>query len=659
MKYLDLKQELINHNYLYHIQDNPVISDEEYDKKLIELKRMEKQQGFADVDSPSQTIGSAVVQGRKVKHNEKMYSLENAFSVNEVNAFFSKYPEEDYCCEPKVDGMSGSIIYKDRKLSMGVSRGDGFIGENITENVLCISNIPKEISDDGLIEIRGEFVIFRKYFEEINQERLNNGLKPYTTLRNAVSGLMRSLDSRSVIERYVKFYAYGTINWKDENYLIRRRKISDFGFEYVPTLVIDSLEKVEIISQTIYSAKDEYEYDIDGVVIKLNSAILISSLGYTSKDPKWAIARKWNSEGVIAELLDIENQVGRTGVITPVAKISPVEIGGVVVTSATLHNYDEIKRLGLIRGCKIRLVRSGEVIPKVEGIYFDGNTNAVITELFQDPTECPHCKSPVTSIGVRYYCTNKYCSGQLKAKLIYFASRPAMNIIDLSEATIAQLLLKGFVRSYADFYKLTKRNLMALDGFADKSAENLLRNIENSRTPSLDKFIVAIGIPNVAQGGSKALAKRFHSIDNLKKATMLDLIEIDDVGPKTAQEIFQYFNSAEDMKLLNDVLEYVKPVYNVETSTDELLGKSFVLTGSFHSDRKEIGNVLEKYGAKVTGSVSSKTTLLIVGENPGANKTKDAKKHNVKQVDYSGKNLSEIIDSIFEYLKIPKPHQPF
>lgn len=657
--YQDLKLELIEHNHRYYNLDEPTISDEVFDRKLIELKKLEKQQGYADPDSPSQTIGSVIIHGRKVKHSEKMYSLGNVFSVNELNSFFSKYPNEDYCCEAKLDGMSGAVTHKEGKISLGVTRGDGYIGENITENVMAISNIPKEIPSNELIETRGEFVVFKKHFDEINEERIKNGLKPYTTARNMVSGLMRSLDGKSVIERYVKFYAYGTTSWKNLNYLDRRKKIHELGFEYVPTLIIDALEKVEVISQAIKDAQKEYEYEIDGVVIKLNSADLINSLGYTSKDPKWAVARKWNSEGVIAELLDIEDQVGRTGVITPVAKIAPIEIGGVIVTSATLHNYEEIRRLGLIKGCKIRLVRSGEVIPKVEGIYFDDKNDATIAELFQDPTKCPHCGFDVVAVGVKYYCSNKYCGGQREAQMIHFCSRIGMNIVDLSEATLKQLMLKGFVRTFADIYKVTERNLLCLEGFAIKSAQKLLQNIQYSRQPSLEKFLVAIGIPNVGQGTSKALAKRFHSIDNLKKASLLDLIEIDDIGDKTAEDIVTYFKSEEVMKDLNELMEYVTPVYNVEITTDELLGKSIVISGSFNADRKEIGNILERYGAKVTGSVSSKTTLLIVGENPGDNKVKDAKKHKVEQLDLSGKNLSEVIDSVFEHLKIPKPHQPF
>lgn len=659
MNYQELKTRLIYLNNRYYNDDVSEITDSEFDKLLVQLKKLEKTQGFADPDSPTQTIGSAIIHGRKVKHSEKMYSLSNVFSNNELNAFFSKYPEETYCCEAKIDGMSGSLLYKKRKLVLAASRGDGFIGENNTENVFVIDNVPIEINSDEDIEIRGEFVIHKSDFMELNKKRIEMGLEPYRNARNLVSGTMRSLSPKDVVDRCVKFYAYGTTNWKDKDYLVRRKLIEDLGFQYVPTMIIDGLEKLEIIAQTIKDAQDHYDFEIDGVVIKLNSAVIQEALGYTSKDPKWAVARKWNSEGVIAELLDIEDQVGRTGVITPVAKISPTIIGGVTVTSATLHNYEEIKRLGLIKGCKIRLVRSGDVIPKVEGIYFDEKNNATVTELFAEPTQCPHCKSPVDSIGVKFYCTNKYCAGQLEAQLIYFASRNAMNIIDLDEATIAQLLLKGFVRTFADFYRVSKRNLLALNGFADKSAEKLLVNIDNSRKPSLEKFIVALGIPNVGQSTAKSLAKKFHSIDNLKKANTFDLIEIDDIGNKTAEDIKQYFSSESNIKALDDLLQYVTPTYTPNNNGTELEGKSFVITGSFEVERDRIKEVLEAYGGKVSGSVSSKTSLVIQGTNPGDNKVKDAIKHKTLMIDYSGKTLAEIIDLVFNDLKLPKPNQPF
>lgn len=657
--YQSLKNKLIYYCNRYFNDDVSEISDPEYDKLLVQLKAMEKNQGFADPDSPSQTVGSSIKHGRKVKHSEKMYSLNNVFSTNELNSFFSKYPDETYISEPKIDGMSGNLVYKKGKLILGVSRGDGFIGQNITENVLVIDSVPTKMDTDEDFEIRGEFVIHKSDFNLINEKRIADGLEPFKNARNLVSGTMRGLNPKDVIERSVRFYAYGSPSWKDLDYIPKRKKIESFGFHHVNSLVIDGLDKVELIAQTIKNAQEQYPYEIDGVVVKINSASVQQALGYTSKDPKWAVARKWNSEAVVSDLLDIEDQVGRSGVITPVAKISPTEIGGVTVSSATLHNYDEIKRLGLVRGCKVRLVRSGEVIPKIEGIYFDENNPATVTELFKEPTECPHCKSPVTSIGVKYYCTNKYCSGQLKAQLIYFASRTAMNIMDLDEATIAQLLLKGFVRSFADFYRVTKRNLLALDGFGEKSAQKILDSIEATKQPPLEKFITALGIPNVGVSTAKSLAKRFHCIENLRTATTLELIAIDDIGQKTAEDIHRYFNSETTSKALDDLLQYVKPTYTPNNNGTELKGFTFVITGSFDVDRKEIGDILEAYGGKVSGSVSGKTTLLIQGNNPGDNKVKDAIKNNVKILDYSGKSLNAIVEGVFSELNVPKPHLPF
>jgi DNA ligase (NAD+) len=665
MNYLELKNRLIYLNNKYHNESISEVTDSEYDKLLVKLKKMEKLQGFADPDSPTQVIGSEIKHGRKVKHSEKMYSLDNVFSNNELNLFFNKYPDETYCCEAKIDGMSGNLTYKNGKLVVAATRGDGFVGENITENVLAISNIPKELTFEykskysfDLIEVRGEFVIHKKDFEDINKKRIENNLEPFKNARNLVSGTMRGLNSKDVIERCVKFYAYGTTSFKELDYLKRRKIIEGLKFDYIPTLIIDKLEKVELIAQSIKDTEKEYPFEIDGVVIKLNSSDLQTSLGYTSKDPKWAVARKWNSEGIITELLDIDYQVGRTGVITPVAKLSPIDINGVTVSSATLHNFDEIKRLDLYKGCKVRVVRSGDVIPKIEGIYLDGSkpTN---TDEFKEPAECPHCNSALENIGVKLYCSNEYCGGQVLAQLIYFASKNAMNIIDLDESTIGQLALKGFVRTYADFYKVTKRNLLALNGFAEKSAQKLLINIENSKQPSLDKFIVALGIPNVGQSTAKVLAKRFNSIENLRKADMLSLIELQDIGNKTANDIIQYFNSKANIKVLDDLLNYVKPVYEINSSGNELEGKVIVITGSFDSDRKEISKILENYGAKISSSVSSKTNLLIQGQNPGDNKIKDAIKNNILTVDYSNKPLAEIIESVFTVFNIPRPYQPF
>ena len=657
MNYHELKNQLIHLNNQYHINSVSVVTDAEYDKMLIQLKAMEKAQGFADPDSPTQTIGAVIKHGRKVKHSEKMYSLDNVFSNNELNAFFSKHPNEIYICEPKIDGMSGNLVYKQGKLIIAASRGDGLIGENITENVMVIDNIPKEVDRKEDFEIRGEFVISKKDFISLNEKRATAGLDQFKTARNLVSGTMRGLNPNDVIERSVKFYAYGSPSWKDLDYIPKRKIIEEMGFSHVTSLIIDELDKVEFIAQTIKNAEKEYPYEIDGVVIKLNSAALQASLGYTSKDPKWAVARKWNSEGIIVEVIDIENQIGRTGVITPVAKIPPTIIGGVEVTSATLHNYEQIKEMEIGIGSKIRIIRSGDVIPKVEGVVKEEKTPHF--SIFEEPKKCPVCNSDTMFIGAKLYCSNNYCFGQKLAYLNYFVSRQAMNINDLSEQTIKQLVYKGFVREPADLYRVTKKNLLALDGFADKSAEKLLQSIENSKTPSLDKFIVSLGIDNVGIKTASSLAKRFNCIENLIKATKFDLIEINDIGDKTSDEIIDYFKNKDNLKQINDLLQYVKPTYTSNNSGDELTGKTFVITGSFEVDRKQIGDVLEAYGAKVSGSVSSKTTLLIQGENPGDNKVTAAIKNNVPMVDYSGKSLSDIIDSIFIELKLPKPNQPF
>lgn len=611
------------------------------------MKQIERKQGWADPDSPTQSIGSEIIHGRKVKHNEKMYSLDNVFSTTEQNIFFEKFPDETYCIEPKADGMSGKLIYNNGALQTGVTRGNGLIGENITENVIVVSNVPKTVSDKGLFDVRGEFVIEQKDFLRINAELIEKGLEPYKAARNLVAGTMRGLSSNDVIERCVKFYAYGTTSWKDKDYLVRRKMLTELGFEYVPTLIIDTLEGVEIMCESINSAREHYGYEIDGAVIKLNSAELQEALGFTSKDPRWAVARKWNREGIITRITAVEDQVGRTGVITPVAKIEPVEIGGVTVTSATLHNYDEIERLGIFIGSKISIIRSGDVIPKIESVILENDGVARQFGIIKAPCQCPVCNYEVMEIGAKLYCSNKYCFGQRLAQLNFFVSREGLNIMDLSEATIKQLVYKGFVKEPADIYKVTKRNLLTLDGFAEKSADKLLENIEMSRTPTLERFITAMGIPGIGIKTSQALAKKFWSIENILKATLFDLIAIRDIGPSTADAIMSWIGDKDTMDGLERLLEFITPTHVIDDTEQLLEGKTFVITGGFNFPRDELSKVLEKYGAKVSGSVSAKTALVIVGDNPGDNKINAAIKHKVMTLEAAKFSIKEIINFIF------------
>lgn len=650
MNYIELKNKLIYLNDQYHNKNISEITDKEYDQLLIQLRDMERLQGFADIDSPTQTIGSKITHGRKIKHSEKMYSLNNVFSDEELENFFKEHRNEEFVCEPKVDGMSGSLIYTNGKLTLGISRGDGLVGENITENIMMVNNIPKEIKLNNKFpypikdfEIRGEFVISNKDFDVINKIRQAKGLEPFTTARNLVAGTMRSLDQNDVKERCVRFYAYGSPSWKDLDYLVKRKIIVDMGFSYVDIYTMDGIDKAVNISKQVYENSDKLDYGIDGVVIKLTSAKLQEELGHTSKDPKWAVARKWNSDSIPARVIGIEHQVGRTGVITPVIKIEPVIINGVTVSSATAHNYEEIERLNIGNNALIGIIRSGDVIPKIEKVIYEKN---VKIEKFTEPKECPVCQHAIIAVGAKHYCSNRYCFGKRLAYINYFVSRDVMNINDISEATVKQLVYKGFVSSPEDLYKLTKYNILALEGFAEKSANKLLENIEKSKQPTLEKFIVSLGILNVGINTAKALARRFNNIQNIQKATIDDLIVIDDIGIKTAEEIVKYFNEETNIHFINELLKYVTPLYVKENISDELKGKVFVITGSFPNDRKEIQAMIEKHSGKVSGTVSNKTTLVIVGENPGNNKIQDAIKYDIKMLDMSNKQLSEILETL-------------
>ena len=646
--YNDLKDELNLLNSLYyHSADGSPVSDEEYDTKYQILKKMEHEQGWAASDSPSFKIGIPP-HGMKIKHTESMLSMENAFSDEETFFFFSGYTEEQFSLEPKADGLAGTLLYRNGHLITALTRGDGEYGEDITKKVLLIESVPRVIpvNDNDLIEIRGEFVIFTKDFELINQERVSKGLNPYKTARNAVSGTFTSKDDLDIIKNCVQFVAYGTTNWKEKNLIQQMNRVHHLGFTPVVQRLFYNLSEVLEAATAIWIAKEtEFPYGIDGLVIKLIEPKHINELGCTAKYPKWAVARKWNNNIVTSTVKDIHCQIGRTGVVTPVATIEPVEIGGVSVERATLHNFKEVARLGIGVGSVVNLIRSGEVIPKILSVI-PGDKQI---EVKKEPSICPVCQSELMYMkeeDANLYCSNKLCKGILMARVEHFCSRKAMDIENLSEKTIEKLVEKGYIKTLDDVFRLDKDKLMDIDKFAETSTNNLLEAIEKCKRPQLERFIYALGIPDVGEKTSKMLAQFFGSFERFLATDLLELQSLRGIAATTANTILNYIRHPEVIEEIKDILTFVNPIFNSSIASTALLGKTFCITGTMLVERDILAAYLEKHSASVTTSVSKKTTLLLIGAEAGKSKVDSAIKNHVPMLEIANQTLDEIAHSI-------------
>lgn len=627
--------DIINEaDYNYHTLDNPTITDQEYDKYLRELIEIEEAHPeWIREDSPTQHAGGKIIEGfEKVTHKIPMMSLSDVFSENELIAFNDRIEKEgihpEYMCELKIDGLSVSLLYEKGKLIRAATRGDGTTGEDITHNVKTIKVIPLKLKEEVDIEVRGEIFMNKKTLEELNEQRKAKGEPLLQNCRNAAAGSIRQLDSKVAAKRRLDNFIYHLPNPLDYGLNTHEEAINymqKLGFKINPNnrLVKSIKEVIEFIEEK-GKIRDSLPYDIDGVVIKVNDIRQQQKLGYTAKYPKWATAYKFPAEEVLTKLKDIIFTVGRTGQITPNAVLEPVIVAGSTISRATLHNEDYVKEKDLKIGDIVSIRKAGDVIPEVVEAKVERRTGK--EKDFEMIQNCPMCNTPLIKREgqVDYYCPNDKCPARHIEGLIHFVSRDAMNIDGLGDRIIEDFYNFGFIGNIADIYSLKQheKDLIRLEGYGDKSVSNLLTAIENSKENSLERLIFALGIPHVGAKTAKILAMNFKTMESLEKASKEELINIPDIGDIIAESIINYFDNdhnhaiVEELKELGLNMNYLGQEVN---EVEDFSNKTFVLTGSLELyTRDEASEIIESLGGKVVNSVSKKTSVVIVGANPGS-----------------------------------------
>ena len=633
-----LVREINYHNYRYYVLDSPVISDEEYDRMLRKLKELEKKWGYVLPDSPTQRIGATPSEKfEKVEHREPMLSLDNAFEIEELREFDARIKrllgskdEVEYTVEPKYDGLAVELSYKEGFLYKASTRGDGYVGEDITQNIKTIKAIPLKI--EGVehipeeIDIRGEVYMNIDEFERINKDRQQRGEPVFANPRNAASGSVRQLDPSITASRRLHMACYGIgyvkgIEFKTQFDFIRWLERARFPIP-VYVRVVRGIDKVIECIKEIEKLRETYPFETDGAVVKVNHFELQRRLGAKTREPRWAIAYKYPAHQGITKLLEILPSVGRTGVITPVAILEPVSIGGVTVSRSTLHNWDEVKRKDIRVGDYVIVERAGEVIPHIIGVVVDRRTGNEIE--VQPPKHCPVCGSDtVREIGeVAIKCINFNCPAQVEERIKHFASRRAMNIEGLGDKTVELLHKRGLIKSFVDIYKLKDEDIIGLPGFAELSSKKLIEAINKSKNTTLARFLYALGISQVGEYAAKLLSQYFKNLEDLYNVKIDRLIEIPQIGEKTARAIEQFFNNQENLKAIEELkrlgLKVENPDYQEREKILPLKGLTFVITGTLPKPRHEVQEMIEKAGGKVSSSVSKNTNYLIVGEEPGS-----------------------------------------
>ncbi|EGQ7768576.1 NAD-dependent DNA ligase LigA [Vibrio parahaemolyticus] len=641
----ELKESLHYHAVRYYVEDNPEIPDAEYDRLMRELLEIEAQHpDLVTVDSPSQRVGGKPLsEFSQVTHEVPMLSLDNAFDDSELDSFHKRAQDriggesiKQYCCEPKLDGLAVSLLYENGILVQAATRGDGTTGENITENVRTINAIPLKLRGDdwpARLEVRGEVFMPKAGFEKLNELARQKGEKVFVNPRNAAAGSLRQLDSRITASRPLSFYAYsvGVVQGADlaVSHYERFLQIKSWGLPMCPeTKRVDSLADVKTYYQDILQRRDALPYEIDGVVIKIDDIAVQERLGFVARAPRWAIAYKFPAQEEITTLNEVEFQVGRTGAITPVAKLEPVFVGGVTVSNATLHNADEIERLQVKIGDQVVIRRAGDVIPQVVSVIKERRPETARDIIF--PTQCPVCGSHVERIegeAVTRCTGGLVCQAQRKQALKHFVSRKALDVDGLGDKVIEQLVDREMVETPADLFKLSAGVLTVLDRMGPKSAQNIVNALEKSKLTTLPRFLYSLGIREVGEATAANLAQHFKSLEAIQAATEEQLIAVQDIGVVVAKHITTFFEEEQNQAVVQDLL--VQGIHWPEVSAPEqgaelpLEGKTVVLTGTLSQlGRTEAKEALQSLGAKVTGSVSKKTDILFAGENAGSKLTK-------------------------------------
>jgi DNA ligase (NAD+) len=648
-----LVKEINYHNYRYYVLDSPVISDEEYDMLFKKLKELEKRWGYVLPDSPTQRVGAPPLEKfEKVQHREPMLSLDNAFTIEELREFdvrikriLGSNDELEYTVEPKYDGLAVELSYKEGFLYKASTRGDGYVGEDITQNIKTIKAIPLKI--EGVehipeeIDIRGEVYMNIDEFERINKERQQQGEPVFANPRNAASGSVRQLDPAITASRRLHMACYGIgyvkgIEFKTQSEFIKWLEQARFPIP-VYVKVVKGIDKVIKCIKEIEKLRETYPFETDGAVVKVNHFEFQRRLGAKTREPRWAIAYKYPAHQGITKLLEILSSVGRTGVITPVAVLEPVSIGGVTVSRSTLHNWDEVKRKDIRVGDYVIVERAGEVIPHIIGVVVDRRTGNEI--VIQPPKHCPVCGSKtVRDPGeVAIKCINFNCPAQVEERIKHFASRRAMNIEGLGEKTVKLFHERELIKSFVDIYKIKEEDIRGLPGFAELSSKKLIEAINKSKDTTLARFLYALGISQVGEYAAKLLAQHFKNLEDLYNVKIDRLIEIPQIGEKTARAIEQFFNNQENLKAIEELkrlgLKVENPDYQGKERILPLKGFTFVITGSLPKPRHEVQEMIEKAGGKVSSSVSKNTNYLIVGEDPGSKFVK-AQALGVKTISY-------------------------
>lgn len=627
-----LKNEINKSNYKYYVEENPYLSDIEYDEMFAELKKLEEQYPLLKTpDSPTQRVGSISEKFFSHKHKYRLYSLDNTYNAEELTIWYEKickeYEQElELVCELKIDGLAIALTYEQGLFTLGVTRGDGVTGENITQNLKTVKAIPLKLFEPKTLEVRGEIYMPKSSFDKLNEDALEKGEKVFANPRNAASGSLRQLDSTITAKRDLSMFTYTGIFEDDADKQIKTHydgmmKLKELGFKINPNirLVKNIKEAIEYCNEW-ETKRFDLDYATDGVVIKINNIAIQKDLGYTARAPKWATAFKFPPEEVTTKLREIELNTGKTGIITPVAVLDPVALGGSIVSRASLHNFDEIKRLDIRIGDTVLIKKAAEIIPKVIKVM-DTPEHETLPE-YQLPNKCPACDAPLVEKEgeVGLYCSNPNCAQIVCAKIEYWASKEAMDIDKVGPAVIQQLYDKKFISNAVDLYKLTMQDFMQLDSVKEKSASNIYNSIQESKNRPLNRLLTAMGIRHVGKETAEILAGEFPSLDLLISAPLEELAKIEGIGDIIAKSIFDFFHDEENLKMIEELKEIgINPQAKAKPKSDKLSGKTFVLTGTLQNmTRDEASAIIKSHGGKTSSSVSKKTSYVLAGENAGS-----------------------------------------
>ncbi|MBN1787251.1 MAG: NAD-dependent DNA ligase LigA [Sedimentisphaerales bacterium] len=633
-KIRSLREQIRKHDYLYYVQNSPQISDKKYDELMSELKELESQNPhLITPDSATQRVSGKPIEGfKQVRHSVAMLSIDNTYNADELRKFDERIAKGlgnkkySYAVELKIDGLAISLRYEKGLLVSGATRGDGTRGDDVTNNIRTIKAIPLSLAGDApdVLEVRGEVYMPKKAFEQLNEEREQQGQLVFANPRNAAAGSLKLLDAKITAQRKLSFFAYSlgqTSETFAKSHLECLEKFKKLGLPVNPNIkkAADIDEAIKICDKW---EKKRYElgYQIDGMVIKLDQLEERDILGATGRAPRWCISYKFAAEQAQTKVLSIDVQVGKTGNLTPVANLEPVQLAGTTVKRASLHNFDEIDRLDVRQGDTVIIEKAGEIIPQVVEVKKELRPKGA--KPFARPTKCPVCgaKAQKDEDGVYIRCINSSCPAQLKEKLRYFAGRGQMDIENLGPAVIEQLVDGKIVKDFGDLYSLDTETLAGLERMAEKSAKNIIDGIDKSKTQSLDRLIAALGIRGIGVQNAEILAGQFGSIEKIKKATVEELSDIEQIGPVLAQSIYEYFHDSNNLKIIDKLITAgVNPKQKQIKKSSELAGKTFVVTGTLENfKRSEIEQLIKQHGGKTSSSVSKKTDFVVAGENAGS-----------------------------------------